>query len=53
MTFLHNALEGGGNIKKYSTSNNDVFVKKLNGAYKMYEDDEYLTQFMKKNLSLQ
>ncbi len=53
MTFLHNALEGGWNIKKYSTSNNYVFVKKHNGEYKMYEDDEYLTQFMKNNLSLE
>ena len=53
MTFLHNALEGGWNIKKYSTSNNYVFVKKHNGEYKMYEDDEYLTQFMKHNLSLE
>jgi hypothetical protein len=59
MTFLHNALEGGWNIKKYSTSNessacnNYVFAKKHNGEYKMYEDDEYLTQFMKNNLSLE
>lgn len=59
MTFLHNALEGGWNIKKYSTSNesnacnNYVFTKKHNGQYKMYEDDEYLTQFMKNNLSLE
>ena len=59
MTFLHNALEGGWNIKKYSTSNessacnNYVFSKKHNGQYKMYEDDEYLTQFMKNNLSLE
>ena len=59
MTFLHNALEGGWNIKKYSTSNessacnNYVFAKKHNGQYKMYEDDEYLTQFMKNNLSLE
>ena len=59
LTFLHNALEGGWNIKKESksnrskTSNNYVFVKKNNGQYKMYEDDEYLTQFMKNNLSLE
>ena len=58
LTFLHNALEGGWNIKKESksktsTSNNYVFVKKHNGQYKMYEDDEYLTQFMKNNLSLE
>lgn len=54
LTFLHNALEGGWNIKKQSTmSNNYVFVKKHNGKYKMYEDDEYLTQFMKNNLRLE
>jgi len=66
MTFLHNALEGGWNIKKQSNpsnpsnpsntsnpSNNYVFAKKHNGQYKMYEDDEYLTQFMKHNLSLE
>ena len=57
LTFLHNALEGGWNIKKQSnpsnTCNNYVFVKKHNGQYKMYEDDEYLTQFMKNNLSLE
>ena len=59
LTFLHNALEGGWNIKKQSSmantsaSNTYVFVKKHNGQYKMYEDDEYLTQFMKRNLSLQ
>ena len=75
LTFLHNALEDGWNIKKKTnlaapaphhgdngdngdngtttTSNNYVFIKKHNGQYKMYEDDEYLTQFMKRNLSLQ
>ena len=54
LTFLHNALEGGWNIKKQSTmSNNYVFVKKHNGKYEMYEDDEYLTQFMKNNLRLE
>jgi hypothetical protein len=59
LTFLHNALEGGWNIKKQSSmantsaSNTYVFVKKHNGQYKMYEDDEYLTQFMKNNLSLE
>lgn len=53
LTFLHNALEDGWNIKKQSTmSNNYVFVKKHNGKYKMYEDDEFLTQFMKNNLRL-
>jgi hypothetical protein len=57
LTFLHNALEGGWNIKKQSNPanmcNNYVFVKNHNGQYKMYEDDEYLTQFMKHNLSLE
>lgn len=56
LTFLHNALEDGWNIKKKitsHTSNNYVFIKKHNGEYKMYEDDEYLTEFMKRNLSLQ
>ena len=62
LTFLHNALEDGWNIKKKtnpitsspsSPSSNYVFIKNHNGQYKMYEDDEYLTQFMKKNLSLQ
>ena len=54
LTFLHNALEGGWNIKKPSNAtNNYVFVKKHNGQYKMYEDDEYLSQFMKNNLSLE
>ena len=54
LTFLYNALEGGWDIKKPSNAtNNYVFVKKHNGQYKMYEDDEYLTQFMKNNLSLE
>ena len=57
MTFLHNAMEGGWNIKKQTNAsnacNNYVFTKKHNGQYKMYEDDEYLTQFMKNNLSLE
>jgi hypothetical protein len=57
LTFLHNALEDGWNIKKKAntsnTTNNYVFIKKHNGHYKMYEDDEYLTEFMKRNLSLQ
>jgi hypothetical protein len=57
LTFLHNALEGGWNIKKQfnasNTCNNYVFVKRHNGQCKMYEDDEYLTQFMKNNLSLE
>ena len=65
LIFLHNALEGGWKIKKQSastsTSNSSafgfgfgyVFVKKHNGQYKMYEDDEYLTHFMKNNLSLE
>jgi len=58
LTFLHNALEGGWKIKKQSSTFNSsafsyVFVKKHNGQYKMYEDDEYLTQFMKNNLNLE
>lgn len=61
LTFLHNALEDGWNIKKKTKpitspsglSSNYVFIKKHNGEYKKYEDDEYLTQFMKRNLSLQ
>jgi hypothetical protein len=57
LTFLHNALEDGWNIKKKvnasNASNNYVFIKKHNGEYKMYEDDEYLTEFMKRNLRLQ
>ena len=53
LTFIHNALEDGWNIKKKTSCNNYVFVKKHNGEYKMYEDDEYLTEFMKRNLSLQ
>lgn len=53
LTFLHNALEDGWNIKKKASCNNYVFVKKHNGQYKMYEDDEFLTKFIKRNLSLQ
>ena len=62
LTFLHNALEDGWNIKKKrkpspsspsSPSSSYVFIKKHNGEYKMYEDDEYLTQFMKRNIGLQ
>ena len=57
LTFLHNALDNGWNIKKHfnpsNTCNNYVFVKRHNGQYKMYEDDEFLTQFMKNNLSLE
>jgi hypothetical protein len=58
LIFLHNALEGGWKIKKQSSTFHSsafsyVFVKKHNGQYKMYEDDEYLTQFMKNNLSLE
>ena len=54
LTFLHNALEDGWNIKKHSDAPNKyVFVKKHNGHCEIYEDDEYLTQFIKNNLRLQ
>lgn len=54
MTFLHNALEDGWNIKKHADAPNKyVFVKKHNGHREIYEDDEYLTQFIKSNLRLQ
>lgn len=53
LTFLHNALEDGWNIKKNShTPNKFTFMKKHNGECKVYEDDEYLTQFMKHNLRM-
>jgi hypothetical protein len=53
LTFLHNALEDGWNIKKHSrTSNKFTFMKKHNGECKVYEDDEYLTQFMKHNVRM-
>ena len=54
MTFLHNALEDGWNIKKHADAPNKyVFMKKHNGHREIYEDDEYLTQFIKSNLRLQ
>ena len=54
LTFLHNALEDGWNIKKHSDAPNKyVFMKKHNGHCEIYEDDEYLTQFIKNNLRLQ
>lgn len=54
MTFLHNALEDGWNIKKHADAPNKyVFMKKHNGHCEIYEDDEYLTQFIKNNLRLQ
>jgi hypothetical protein len=54
LTFLHNALEDGWNIKKHSDAPNKyVFMKKHNGHREIYEDDEYLTQFIKNNLRLQ
>lgn len=53
LTFLHNALEDGWNIKKHSrTSNKFTFMKKHNGECKVYEDHEYLTQFVKTNLCM-
>lgn len=57
LTFLHNALEDGWNIKKHDKHANDpnkyVFIKKHNGQCEIYEDDEYLTKFIKNNLQLQ
>ena len=54
LAFLHNALEDGWNIKKHSDAPNKyVFMKKHNGHREIYEDDEYLTQFIKNNLRLQ
>ena len=54
MTFLHNALEDGWNIKKHADAPNKyVFMKKHNGHCEIYEDDEYLTRFIKNNLRLQ
>lgn len=51
LTFLHNALEDGWNIKKHShTPNKFTFMKKHNGECKVYEHDEYLTTFIKNNL---
>ena len=54
LTFLHNALEDGWNIKKHPNDPNKyVFMKKHNGRCEIYEDDEYLTQFIKSNLQLE
>jgi hypothetical protein len=54
LTFLHNALDDGWNIKKHShTPNKFTFMKRHNGECKVYEDDEYLTQFMKTNLRME
>ena len=54
LTFLHNALEDGWNIKKHSHAPNKfTFMKKHNGGCKVYEDDEYLTQFIKNNLVME
>ena len=57
LTFLHNALNDGWNIKKHDAKANDpnkyVFIKKHHGRREIYEDDEYLTHFIKANLSLE
>ena len=54
LTFLHNALEDGWNIKKHShTPNKFTFMKRHNGECTVYEDDEYLTQFIKNNLRME
>lgn len=59
LTFLHNALEDGWNIKKHDKQanvndpNKYVFIKKHNGQCEIYEDDEYLTKFIKSKLQLQ
>lgn len=54
LTFLHNALDDGWNIKKHVRDPHKyVFVKTHNGRREMYEDDEYLTKFIKGNLRLQ
>jgi hypothetical protein len=54
LTFLHNALEDGWNIKKHShTPNKFTFMKRHNGECKVYEDDEYLTHFIKNNLRME
>lgn len=54
LTFLHNALDDGWNIKKHVCDPNKyVFVKTHNGRREIYEDDEYLTKFIKGNLRLQ
>jgi len=52
LTFLYSALENGWNIKKHATDYNKyVFSKKHNLQHEVYQDD-YLTNFIKKNLRL-
>jgi hypothetical protein len=54
LTFLHNALDDGWNIKKHLRDPHKyVFMKTHNGHCEIYEDDEYLTRFIKGNLRLQ
>ena len=54
LTFLHNALEDGWNIKKHSHAPNKfTFMKRHNGECTVYEDDEYLTRFIKNNLRME
>jgi len=54
LTFLHNALDNGWNIKKHARDPHTyVFMKTHNGHREIYEDDEYLTRFIKGNLRLQ
>lgn len=54
LTFLHNALEDGWNIKKHSHAPNKfTFMKRHNGECTVYEDDEYLTRFIKANLRME
>ena len=54
LTFLHNALDDGWNIKKHLRDPHKyVFMKTHNGHREIYEDDEYLTRFIKGNLRLQ
>lgn len=54
LTFLHNALEDGWNIKKHSHAPNKfTFMKRHNGECTVYEDDEYLTRFIKANLRIE
>ena len=54
LTFLHNALNDGWNIKKHgATANKYVFIKKHHGRREMYADDEYLTRFIKTSLNLE
>jgi hypothetical protein len=54
LTFLHNALDDGWNIKKHShTPTKFTFMKRHNGECTVYEDDEYLTRFIKNNLRME